>query len=92
MCHNFAPMNRKQREIIHCYSAHFGCKTESVDREPNRSVVVTAGKASFIPTVSLLQAVNIDSNQFKPKQSIVKVKLSSEENKDRKIVDNFNLS
>lgn len=92
VCHNFAPMNRKQREIIHCYSAHFGCKTESVDREPNRSVVVTAGKASFIPTVSLLQAVNIDSNQFKPKQSIVKVKLSSEENKDRKIVDNFNLS
>ena len=90
MCYNFPPMNRNGREIIHNYAAVFGCKTESIDREPNRSVIVTAVKTSSIPEISLLEAVNIDANQMRPKQSVVKVKTASEENKDKKVIDYFN--
>ncbi|XP_017485677.1 PREDICTED: protein shuttle craft-like [Rhagoletis zephyria] len=90
MCYNFPPMNRNAREILHNMAAVFGCKSESVDREPNRSIIVTASKTSFIPEVSLLEAINVDANQLRPKQSVVKVKTSSEENKDKKVIDYFN--
>lgn len=91
MCYNFPPMNRTAREIIHNYAAYFGFKTESVDREPNRSVIVTAVKTSALPEVSLLEAINVDVSQLRPKQSVVKAKLSSEENKDKKeVIDYFN--
>lgn len=84
-------MNRNNREIIHNYAAAFGLKSSSVDAEPNRSVIVTAVKTSTIPEISLLETVNVDTNLLRPKQSVVKVKTSSEENKDKKShIDYFN--
>lgn len=40
--------------------------------------------------MSLLEAINVDANQLRPKQSMVKVKTASEENKDKKVIDYFN--
>jgi transcriptional repressor NF-X1 len=37
-------MNRDKRRVVHEYSDHFGCLSESFDEEPNRNVVLTASK------------------------------------------------
>ncbi|OXA46751.1 Protein shuttle craft [Folsomia candida] len=56
--YGFESMNRDKRKIVHEYSDHFGCLSESFDEEPNRSVVCTASKdKSYLPAVSLVDAV-----------------------------------
>ncbi|KPM11413.1 transcriptional repressor NF-X1-like protein [Sarcoptes scabiei] len=82
MSYNFPAMNRNNRETIHNYATFFGLKTESIDREPNRSVIVTATKTSTIPKQSVLQSIQINHDDLRPKQpSICRFKTASEEEK-----------
>jgi transcriptional repressor NF-X1 len=42
--HAFKPMKQQQRRLIHELADFYGCKTQSYDYEPNKSVVATAYK------------------------------------------------
>ncbi|KAI1299236.1 Transcriptional repressor NF-X1 [Halotydeus destructor] len=55
---NFAPMKADQRQALHELVPFFGCKSHSIDQEPNRSVVVKAPRDKcFLPVVSLMEVV-----------------------------------
>lgn len=84
-------MNRNNRETIHNYATFFGLKTESIDREPNRSVIVTATKTSTIPKQSVLQSIQINHDDLRPKQpSICRFKTASEEeSQTKRIINHF---
>ena len=86
-------MSRVNRQIIHHYAESMGLKTESIDQEPNRSVMIKANKLSSIPARSLLQVIGIDIKKIvKPKEFVVTAKTASEEQAMRKkvIIDYFN--
>jgi len=56
--YGFECMNRDKLKVVHEYSDHFGIISESFDDEPNRNVVVIASKEkSYLPPVSLIDAV-----------------------------------
>lgn len=82
-------MNKDCRRTIHDYATHFGIKTESIDQEPNRSIIITANKQSSVPKITLLESVNIDVRELRPKKSVVKYKTASEENKNKKTINYF---
>jgi len=55
---SFDCMNREKRQLVHEYSEHFGCESESFDAEPKRNVVATALRdKSWLPAISLLDFV-----------------------------------
>lgn len=82
-------MNRDNRSIIHGYAEYFCLKTKSVDKEPNRSVVVTADITSFVPPQSIFDAIGVKIASLRPNPSVVKYKLASEENQEKKKIDYF---
>ncbi|XP_069110895.1 transcriptional repressor NF-X1-like [Argopecten irradians] len=52
--HQFPPMNRDQRRVVHELGEFYGCETQSYDTEPKKNVVATAYKEKcWLPSVTL---------------------------------------
>ncbi|XP_033761970.1 transcriptional repressor NF-X1-like [Pecten maximus] len=52
--HQFPPMNRDQRRVVHELAEFYGCNTQSYDTEPKKNVVATAYKEKcWLPSVTL---------------------------------------
>ncbi|XP_060086083.1 transcriptional repressor NF-X1-like [Ylistrum balloti] len=52
--HQFPPMNRDQRRVVHELAEFYGCETQSYDLEPKKNVVATAHKDKcWLPSVTL---------------------------------------
>ncbi|CAG0891465.1 unnamed protein product [Darwinula stevensoni] len=56
--YTFPPSGREKRQFIHEYCEHFGCESVAIDEEPNRSIIVTAPRATcWMPSHSLVVVV-----------------------------------
>ena len=55
-------MNREQRHVVHELAEAYGCETQSYDYEPNKNVVATASRYSYMDVLSVfyIDFVSID--------------------------------
>ncbi|XP_071943384.1 transcriptional repressor NF-X1-like [Antedon mediterranea] len=65
--YSFQPMNRDKRRVVHELAEFYGCQGQSYDKDPQRSVVVTASKDTcFLPSVSLMDVVQRGARKKPP--------------------------
>lgn len=65
----FLPMDRIQRKLVHDLAEEYHMDSESVDREPQRSVQVVKRKDSRVPSVLLSVAAGINKMTISPNAS-----------------------
>lgn len=71
--HNFPSMRSDLRSIIHDLAEYMGMKSQSIDKEPNRSVSVKAvANKCNIPSISIMDAMSLRKNlKSDPSKKIV---------------------